>query len=210
MTDQEPQDPLSDPIVDPLFDHAPVQECSPELARQIAGKLASSLTPVKPMPSAAVLALRVALVFAALAAGLTWMMGVSAFRSLTMLQALGIGAVLAAGVALFSVGLAWQMRPGSFQRIPAKLSWAIFGAAFVAGAALLLPLRGSEAFVLDGWPCLVTGLAAAAGSAIFFWWMARSGVAVSAGSFGGMLGAMAGLLKCSSAILLPGLLTAFN
>jgi hypothetical protein len=97
-------------------------------------------------------------------------------------------------VSLFSLTLAWQIRPGSLQKIPAKLSWACFGVGFLTGAALLFPWRGAEAFVSRGWPCLLTGSAVAIPGGVLFWLLTRRGVPLSAGAFGGTLGAIAGLL----------------
>jgi hypothetical protein len=110
------------------------------------------------------------------------------------LQAIGILTILAAGVSLLSLVLAWQIRPGSQQKISAKLSWACFSVGFLTGAALLFPWRGVEAFVSLGWPCLLTGSAVAIPGGILFWLLCRRGVPLSAGTFGGTLGAIAGLL----------------
>jgi Negative regulator of sigma F len=190
MRDPEPRDPL----IDGLLERAPAPECPPELVRDIAGALISSLKPVKPLPSTSVLALRIALVFVLLAAGLIGMLGIATFGTLTALQRFGIGTVLSVGVVLFSVTLAWQMRPGSFQRVPAKLSWTMFAVALVGSFAFLLPPRGSEAFVLDGSPCLLIGSAIAVTSGVVFWLIARAGVSVAPVSLGGTIGAIAGLL----------------
>jgi hypothetical protein len=146
------------------------------------------------MPAAHVLSGQFASIFLVFAAALIAMMGVTGFRTLDAWQALGIVAILAVGVSLFSLTLAWQIRPGSLQKIPAKLSWACFGVGFLTGAALLFPWRGAEAFVSRGWPCLLTGSAVAVPGGVLFWLLARRGVPLSAGAFGGTLGAIAGLL----------------
>jgi len=194
MRDLEPRDPIQDPLIDRLLEGTPEPECLPELAREIAGTLSASLKPVKLLPATSVLALRIALVFVLLAAVPIVMMEIGAFGALPPLQRFGIGAVLAAGLVLFSVNLAWQMRPGSFQRISANLSWTIFAMAFVSIVAFLLPLRGSEAFVMEGSPCLLIGAAIAVSSGVLFWLMARAGASVTPVSLGGSLGAIAGLL----------------
>jgi Negative regulator of sigma F len=180
--------------IDRLLDLAPTPELSPDLHRKISGVLAASLQPVKPMPGARVLAGQFASIFLVFAAALIAVMGVTGFRTLQAWQVLGIVAILAVGVSLFSVALAWQIRPGSLQRIPAKLSWACFGVGFLTGAALLFPWRGTEAFVSRGWPCLMTGSAVAIPGGILFWLLTRRGIPLSAGAFGGTLGAIAGLL----------------
>jgi len=183
-----------DEKIDRLLELAPSSELSPELHRTISGALTASLQPVKPMPAARVLTGQFASIFLVFAAALIAMMGVTGFRTLHAWQALGIVAILAVGVSLFSLTLAWQIRPGSLQKIPAKLSWAYFGVGFLTGAALLFPWRGAEAFVSRGWPCLLTGSAVAIPGGVLFWLLTRRGVPLSAGAFGGTLGAIAGLL----------------
>jgi negative regulator of sigma F NrsF-like protein len=185
---------LPDEKIDRLLELAPASELSPDLHRKISGALTASLQPVKPMPAARVLAGQFTAIFVVFAAALIAMMGVTGFRTLQAWQALGIVAILAVGVSLFSLTMAWQIRPGSLQKIPPKLSWACFGVGFLTGAALLFPWRGAEAFVSRGWPCLLTGSAVAIPGGVLFWLLTRRGVPLSAGTFGGTLGAISGLL----------------
>ncbi len=194
MAELQLPDAKIDEKIDRLLELAPSSELSPDLHRKISGALTASLQPVKPMPAARVLTGQFASIFLVFAAALIAMMGVTGFRALHAWQALGIVAVLAVGVSLFSLTLAWQIRPGSLQKIPAKLSWAYFGVGFLTGAALLFPWRGAEAFVSRGWPCLLTGSAVAIPGGVLFWLLTRRGVPLSAGAFGGTLGAIAGLL----------------
>jgi hypothetical protein len=183
-----------DQQIDRLLELAPAPELSPELHRQISGALAASLQPVKPMPATRVLAAQFASIFLVFSAALIAMLGVTGFRTLDAWQALGIVAILAVGVSLFSLVLAWQIRPGSLQTFPAKLSWACFGVGFLTGAAMLFPWHGAEAFISSGWPCLLAGSAVAIPGGVLFWLLTRRGVPLSAGAFGGTLGAIAGLL----------------
>ncbi len=194
MAELQLPDAKIDEKIDRLLELAPSSELSPELHRKISGALTASLQAVKPMPAARVLTGQFASIFLVFAAALIAMMGVTGFRTLHAWQALGIVAILAVGVSLFSLTLAWQIRPGSLQKIPAKLSWAYFGVGFLTGAALLFPWRGAEAFVSRGWPCLLTGSAVAIPGGVLFWLLTRRGVPLSAGAFGGTLGAIAGLL----------------
>jgi negative regulator of sigma F NrsF-like protein len=177
-----------------LLETAPTPEFSPDLQRQIIDAIGDSLRPVRPLPAVGVLSGQFAAIFLLFAAALIAMMGVMGFRTLHAWQVLGIVAILAAGVALFSLALAWQIRPGSQQKFPASLSWACFGVGFLTGAALLFPWRGTEAFVSRGWPCLLAGSAVAIPGGVLFWLLTRRGVPLSAGTFGGTLGAIAGLL----------------
>jgi hypothetical protein len=194
MAELQVQNAKIDEKIDRLLDLAPAPELSPDLRRKISGALADSLQPVKPIPSAGVLAGQFAAVFLVFAAALVAVMGVTGFRTLDAWQALGILTILAAAVSLLSLVLAWQIRPGSLRKISAKLSWACFVLGFLTGAALLFPWRGAEAFVSRGWPCLLTGSAVAIPGAILFWLLTRRGVPLSARTFGGTLGAIAGLL----------------
>lgn len=194
MAELQLPDAKIDEKIDRLLELAPAPELSPELHRKISEALAASLQPVKPMPSAGVLAAQFASIFLVFAAALIAMMGVTGFRTLQAWQALGIVAILAVGVSLFSLALAWQIRPGSLQKIPSRLSWAYFGVGFLTGAALLFPWRGAEAFVSRGWPCLLAGSAVAIPGGVLFWLLTQRGVPLSAGTFGGTLGAIAGLL----------------
>ncbi len=183
-----------DEKIDRLLGLVAAAELSPDLRRELSGALGASLQPVKPLPSARVLMVQFASVFLLFAAALIATMGVAGFRTLQAWQALGIIAILAVGVSLLSLVLAWQIRPGSLQKIPAALSWASYGIGFLTGAALLFPWRESEAFTSEGWPCLLTGSAVAIPGGILFWLLTRRGVPLSAATFGGTLGALGGLL----------------
>jgi hypothetical protein len=190
---------LQDAEIDRLLASTPPPEAPPELARSIGGALAASLQPVKPMPGTSALAVQFAAVFLVFAVALIGMMGITGFRTLHAWQAVGMVAILALGVTVLSVALAWQIRPGSLQKIPAASSWLYFGLGFVAGAALLFPWRSAEPFVAStfvshGWHCLMAGSAVALPGGILFWLLSRRGVPLSAGAFGGTLGAIAGLL----------------
>jgi hypothetical protein len=190
----ELQSAKNDERIDRLLDLVPALEVSPDLHRKISGALTESLRPVKPLPSAGVLAGQFVTVFLLVSAALVGLMGVAGFRTLDAWQALGIVTILAVGVALLSLVLAWQIRPGSRERISAKVSWAYFAVGFLTGAALLFPWRGTDAFVSRGLPCLLTGSGVAIAGAILFWLLARRGLPLSACAFGGTLGAIAGLL----------------
>ena len=185
---------IGDEKIDRLLEVAPPPELSPDLHRKISGALVDSLQPVKPMPATRVLAGQVAALFLVFAVALIAMMGVTGFRTMDIWQAVGTVAILAVGVSLLSLVLAWQIRPGSQQRISAMLAWACLGVGFLTGAALLFPWRGAEAFASQGWPCLVTGSGVAIPGGVLFWLLTRRGVPLSAGAFGGTLGAIAGLL----------------
>ena len=194
MAELQLPDTKIDEKIDRLLELVPAPELSPDFRRKLSGTLGASLRAVKPLPPARVLTVQFALIFILFAAALIATMGVAGFGTLQVRQALGIVAILAVGVSLLSLVLAWQIRPGSLQKLPAALSWASYGIGFLTGAALLFPWRESEAFVSQGWPCLLTGSAVAIPGGILFWLLTRRGVPLSAVTFGGTLGAIAGLL----------------
>ncbi len=194
-----PEIQVSDEEIEGLLRTAPAPEMSAQLPHKISSTLTTSLQPVKPMPGTGVLTFQFASVFLVFAAALIAMMGVTGFRTLDIWQAFGMVGILALGVTLFSVALAWQIRPGSLQKIPAALCWLCFGLGFLTGAALLFPWRAAErlvshAFLAHGASCLLPGSAVAIPGGILFWLLSRRGVALSATAFGGSLGAIAGLL----------------
>lgn len=194
MADLYLPDAKMDEKIDRLLELVAAPELSPDVCRKLSGTLAPSLQPVKPLPAARVLMVQFASIFVVFAAALIATMGVAGFRTLHVWQALGIVAILAVGISLLSLVLAWQIRPGSLQKIPAAVSWASCGIGFLTGAALLLPWRDSVAFASQGWPCLLTGSAVAIPGGLLFWLLARRGAPLSAITFGGTLGAIAGLL----------------
>jgi len=194
MTELQITDAKVDKKIDLLLELAPAPQLSPELHNKISRNLTASLRPVKPLPVTRVLVGQFGAIFLLFAAALIAMMGVTGIRTLDAWQAFGILAILTLGVLLLSVILAWQIRPGTKQQIPAKLSWACFGVGFLSGVALLFPWREGEAFVSRGWPCLLSGSAVAIPGGILFWLLTRRGVPLSATAFGGTLGAIAGLL----------------
>jgi hypothetical protein len=183
-----------DEKIDRLLEFVSAPELSPDLRRKLRGALGASLQPVKPLPTARVLMVQFASIFVVFAAALIATMGVAGFRTLQAWQALGIVAILAVGVSLLALVLAWQIRPGSLQKISAALSWASYGIGFLTGAALLFPWREGQSFASQGWPCLLTGSAVAIPGGLLFWLLTRRGVPLSAVAFGGTLGAIAGLL----------------
>ncbi len=183
-----------DEKIDRLLELVAASELSPELRRKLNGALGASLQPVKPLPSVRVLMVQFGSVFLLFAAVLIATMGIAGFRTLQAWQALGIVAILAVGVSLLSLALAWQVCPGSLQKIPPVLSWASYGIGFLTGAALLFPWRESAGFFPQGWPCLLIGSAVAIPGGVLFWLLTRRGVPLSAVTFGGTLGAIAGLM----------------
>jgi len=169
----------------------PELEPSPEIQRRIQSTLASSLTPVKPLPAQRWLVGAFLAVFAACSAGLIAMMGQVGFHLMTGPQLAWMTAILAAGGILFSLTLAWQMVPGSRQRFPFSLVIALSGVGVIGGMALLFPWQSSRAFVPEGWPCAIMELAVAVPATGVFWLLARRGTLFASAGLGATLTGLA-------------------
>lgn len=169
-------------------------EMSRELQTRICRRLTASLKPVSSIPSTQVSVFQFLLVFAMFSGALIAVLGIRGLNSMNGLQILGITVIFGTGAMLLSASLAWQMAPGRYQPIPAKLLASGIGIVFFAGVALLFPWRRPEAFVEQGWQCSAVGAFAAVPAAILFWLLVRRGMPLSVGTFGSTLGAMAGLL----------------
>jgi len=169
-------------------------ELSPEMRRRIQGILASSLTPVKPLPSQSRLVLMFLAVFAAGAAGLIAVMDKAGFHLMTGAQISWMGAILAGGGILFSVALAWRMVPASRQGFPISFVLALSGVGVIGGIALLFPWRTSSSFISEGTPCAVMELMVAIPAAVIFWLLARRGALVASAGLGAALTGLAAFL----------------
>jgi hypothetical protein len=178
-----------------LADTLPDFTVSPEVPRRIAERMQKSLKPVPRLRSMPVLAAQLLIVFLLLAAAVTSMMKVVGIEAMSPAQLLGISAILALGVVLLSRSLAWQMTPGSRQRIPAWAAVAILGVGLLVGIVFLFPWRTPEAFLVRGWRCLRAGLVLAVPAAALFWLLVRRGAPLDLTTLGATLGAIAGLLS---------------
>jgi hypothetical protein len=133
------------------------------------------------------------LLFVAIVALLVGIMGVAGLERMTAVQMLGVSGVLVTGLCFGSLSLSFQMRPGSLQRISARIVLASFGVGFLTGVALLFPWRSEPAFFTEGWPCMAVGLGVSAFSALLLWLVVRRGAALSIKTMGATLGATAGI-----------------
>lgn len=170
-------------------------EPSPEVCRRIRQALAASLAPVEPLPPARVTVLRLMAIFGLFVVGMLAVMGAGGVDRMTQVQIFAMSGVLAGGVALLSLSLAWQMRPASRHRVRAEVAVGALSAGVLLAMAWLFPWHWPEAYVRQGWMCgLVGGGAAAAPGAILFWLLIRRGAPLSLRRLGATLGAMTGLL----------------
>jgi hypothetical protein len=176
------------------FLNSPIDNSSIRLPANIRGALPASFKPVSPLPSTWTLAAQFLILFLLLCWSAIGMMGTAGFHKMDGRQRIGIGFDLALGVALVSLSLAWQMRPGSLQRLSAGWALTAVAVAFFGGVALMFPWQACRPFFAQGWPCLTAGLLMAVPAALLFWLLARRGVPRATGTLGGVLGAIAGLV----------------
>jgi len=169
----------------------PDTELSPETRRKVQAMLASSLTPVIPIPSQSRLVLTFVAVFTVCAVGLIAILNKAGFHLMTGVQMGLMAAILAGGGVLFSFTLAWRMVPGSRWRLPFWLMLTLSGLVPIAGIALLFPWHASSAFVSEGWPCAALELMIAIPSVAVYWLLARRGALFASPGLGATLTALA-------------------
>jgi hypothetical protein len=166
----------------------------PSLYRRISHSLADSLTPVRPLPAFHISLMQIILLFVVLSGTLIAIMGTAGVQHMTTAELLVMSVLLGSGIYLFSLSLAWQMRPGSYQPIRVTGILGAFGSALLGGMVLLFPWRASPMFASEGWPCLISGLAMAVLAAALLWVIVRRGAPLSFRTTGAALGATAGLV----------------
>ena len=173
----------------------PLAQVPPALAARITHSLAASLEPVQLLSPVSVSVLQILAVFGVFALTLVLLMGTAGASRMTIVEFVAMAALLATGVCLFAVSLAWQMRPGSYRRVSTTALLGAFGVGLLIGMALLFPWQSSPAFALEGWPCLLGGLGMAVPGALLLWLVVRRGAPLSVTAMGATLGATAGLLS---------------
>jgi hypothetical protein len=166
-----------------------------ELSDKVAQALKSSLRPVKPAGSTAIIAGQLFLAFVIMAAAIASFLKPAGLQTMTRGELAGITVALVVGAALLSLSLAWQMIPGSLRRFSAKAAITIPAAAFLVTVAVLFPWRAPEEFFSAGWHCLRLGILIAVPVAVMFGGIVRRGAALGAGALGATSGAIAGLVS---------------
>lgn len=166
----------------------------PEQVHDIAGRLATDLKPVRPLPPAGLLATAFALIFSALVllGGLT--LGDRALLRMDWLTALFTFASLAASACLVAFALSGEMTPGRRLAPPWVLAAGILLALAVV-FAVVFPYQEELAFWLRAWRCLRTGLAAGSLAAALVWLILRHGATLdprASGALAGLLGGLTG------------------
>lgn len=159
---------------------------------EIKETVASTLRPVRPLPSARRLALHFFAVYvcAALAGG--WALGMYGLRALSPVQRIVIFSASACAAGFAAIASAREMRPAGGRRLAgAALALAAFGFVFVFAA--LFHDYALRQFVRQGIPCLTAGLVFAVPAALAVSLVFRRGFALNLAAAGLAAGTVAGL-----------------
>lgn len=165
----------------------------PELLKQIAASMQSSLRPVRPLPPTWMLAAGLTLICAAVAIAAAARIGFYGIDKLDLWERLLIFSTL--GVMAWTWGVAFINRliPGSRQRLSAGTLLSIGTAVLLSVFALVFHDYHTDHFVSAGLACLLSGLLLAIPAALLSWWLLRRGFAVNTVAAGFAGGALAGL-----------------
>ena len=175
----------------------------PEVLDRIASSINSSLHPVRPTPSARVLAAGLFLVCTAVALTGAWRSGFFGFQVLGTAQRVIILSVLAILTWIAARELVGQWTPGSRHSLAPRWLIALFSATLLVTFALLFNDYHATRFVSAGVVCLLVGVLHAIPAAGLAAWLLKRGLAVEpvsagaiAGTFGGLSGVMMLELHC--------------
>jgi hypothetical protein len=177
-----------------LSNETPVGSGTPALHSKIRNSLQGSLQPVSPLPATRTLVIQFLAVFALFVLPISAMMGLSGLHRMDLVQLVSVTVIVAAAAIALAFSLAWQMRPGSFQRFSLPLAFAVLAVGFIGAIGTLFPWQESGRFVAQAWPCSLVGAIVALPAALIFWLLVRRGAPLSITTLGGALGAIAGFL----------------
>jgi hypothetical protein len=165
------------------------------ISRRIAAEMNQQpLRPVTPIRSASALAAQFLFLFVLLAVPLASAMKLLGVPAMSGLQLVSMSGLLVLGTVLFSLSLAWQMAPGSLQKISASAAVTFLCATLLAAFVILFPWKAPEAFFARGWHCFRLGTAIALVASVPFWLLVRRGAPLDFTRLGATLGAATGLL----------------
>ncbi|HEY3936690.1 MAG TPA: NrsF family protein [Bryobacteraceae bacterium] len=164
-----------------------------ERVERIQRRIASSLKPVKPLPSDRALLLIGLGCFAALALLPTIHFGDSALHVLSGVQEFAYYGVIALLAILFAAAIVEQMIPGSKRRLNARML--VIGSFFSLAllACLLFENFSMDHFVAHGWPCLRLGSECALVSGLIAFLLVRKGFFTAPVASSMLIGCFAGL-----------------
>jgi hypothetical protein len=154
--------------------------------------LLSDLRPVHPLAPVWVFTLILTVVFAAFALAAGTSLGLHGIRALDPAQRAIIFSTLLVAGWLAAAACARAMRPAAGTRL-GVLALALAGGAFPVLFALIFRGYGLQAFVHEGIPCLVAGMAVAAPTGVVIALILRRGFVMDWTNAGTAAGALAGL-----------------
>jgi hypothetical protein len=189
VTDQEIDDILQTAAGSP-------REVPTQLLERIAGSIAPSLRPVRPLPPNWVLSGALGLIGGAVALIGAARAGFQGFEALGFLSRVLILSALGVFIWAAARRAVDEWTPGSPRRLSTGGLVAAFTVALAVVFGLLFEDYRAENFVPAGLTCLSTGVLHAIPAALLAWWVLRRGCAldsVSAGLAVGALGGVAGL-----------------
>ena len=186
---------MSDFDLNHAFDKEPGPD--PALIERISGRVATGLTPVRPLPPRWVLAAgMIVLVLAVALAGAAYF-GIYGIQELTAGQAAAIFTVLAILLGAAAMASVAGMIPGSRRVLR---GWPLAASACVALAATFAAVfrdYSMDDFVPEGMVCFEAGLLVAIPAAALVWLVLRRGFTLDrpqSGASAGALGGLAGVL----------------
>ena len=189
---------MKDHEIDQAFESVARQARSvhPEVLGSIAASVRSSLHPVRPAPSATVLALGLFLVCAAVALAGAWHSGLFGFHALGLAQRVIILAMLALLAGICARELVSQWTPGSRHYLTPRWLVAMVSVTLLFTFTLLFDDYHATRFFSAGVICLAVGVLHAIPAACLAAWLLRRGLAVepiSAGAIAGTFGGLSGV-----------------
>jgi hypothetical protein len=167
---------------------------SADQMKRIEAAILRGLTPVQPLASQRALFFAFALVFLAVVAGGSLLLGTDGWRALSVLQRIAVFAPAAACAGLLALSLVRLMAPGS--RLVISSTRSSIGVLPLLALIIVIVFQSREesGFVSAGLTCLRTGLTCAVPGAVLFWLLLRRGAILSPGLTGTIAGGLAGLV----------------
>jgi hypothetical protein len=171
----------------------PATQPEPQRIGQIQALIATSLTPVRPLPSNPKLVGNLLAVFIAFSLLAAIPVGYKAFHVLNGYEKFAYYGVILVCAAWFAIATVQEMIPGSKHITSPR--WSILAATIVLALLVSVLFQDFEmdGFVVHGIPCLALGCVCAILSGALFWIVVRKGVFVSPLAAGAIVGFFAGL-----------------
>ena len=181
-----------------LLDQGPdVPAPSEGQLKQIRAAMADNLKPVRPLAPSGVFLLGFAIVFLAVVAAGSVLLGMNGWGVLGIGQKIAIFAALATGAASLALSMVRQMVPGSKCIItPAAPPAGILVSLLLVLAALFRPQQES-AFISNGLTCMKNGLMYSMTTAFLVWMLLRRGAVLYPKLMGAAAGGFTGLVGLS-------------